>query len=59
MAVKQIMDVHNDFWAQERQCEDTFMKGGPFYIVTTENLPWLLFETEEDFKEGTNILVSP
>lgn len=50
------MEANNDYWAQERQCEEFFCSGGPFYIVTSENLPWLLFETEEDFKEGTNIM---
>ncbi len=50
------MEANNDYWAQERQCEAVFCGGGPFYIVTSENLPWLLFETEEDFKEGTNII---
>ena len=45
-----------DYWAKERFCEDAFLRGGSFYLVTSENLDWLLFETDDDFKRGTNII---
>lgn len=50
------MENNYDFWAKERLCEDAFLRGGPFYLVTSENLDWILFETEEDFKGGTNAI---
>lgn len=45
-----------DYWTRERLCEEAFLSGGPFFLVTSENLNWLLFETVEDFKSGTNII---
>ena len=42
-------------WEREDQCERTFQEGGPFFIVTTENLPWLLFTNEREFRDGTNM----
>lgn len=50
------MRNNNDYWTLENDCKEKFQKGGPYYIITTENLPWLLFEDDEDFKEGTNII---
>ncbi len=50
------MSSNNDFWAQEKVCEEQFFRGGPFYMISTEELPWLLFENDEDFKEGTNMV---
>ena len=50
------MSNNNDFWAQEKVCEEQFLRGGPFYMISTEELPSLLFESEEDFKEGTNMV---
>ena len=50
------MEIKNSYWEQERVCETKFLEGGPFFLLTTEDLPWLLFETEEDFKEGTNVI---
>ena len=32
------------------------MNGGPYFIVTTENLPWLLFTSDQDFMDGTNLV---
>ena len=32
------------------------MNGGPYFIVTTENLPWLLFTSDRDFMDGTNLV---
>lgn len=43
------------YWDKERACEELFLKGGPFFIVTTENLPWLLFTSEREFMDGTNM----
>lgn len=40
---------------RENLCERLFLEGGPYFLVTTENLPWLLFSNDEDFKAGTNI----
>ena len=50
------MEIKNSYWEQERVCETKFLEGGPFFLLTIEDLPWLLFETEEDFKEGTNVI---
>ena len=50
------MSNNNDFWAQEKVCEEQFLSGGPFYMISTEDLPWLLFESDDDFKEGTNLV---
>ncbi len=44
------------FWDKESICEQRFRQGGPFYIVTTENLPWLLFTSEQEFIDGTNMV---
>lgn len=44
------------YWDKERACEQRFLEGGPFYFVTTENLPGLLFASEADFVEGTNMV---
>lgn len=44
------------FWDKENICEQRFRQGGPFYIVTTENLPWLLFTSEQEFIDGTNMV---
>lgn len=52
------MERSNDYWVSERMCEEAFYRGGPFYMVSSEDLPWLLFETEEDFKEGTNMVAT-
>lgn len=45
-----------NFWNREQECERLFLEGGPFYIVTTENLPWLLFACERDFMDGANMV---
>ena len=50
------MENKYDFWTLENDCKETFQKGGPFFIITTEDLPWLLFENDENFKEGTNMV---
>lgn len=44
------------YWERENRCERIFREGGPFFIVTTENLPWLLFSSEQEFKDGTNMM---
>ena len=44
------------FWDKENICEQRYRQGGPFYIVTTENLPWLLFTSEQEFIDGTNMV---
>ena len=44
------------FWEKENYCELQFRDGGPFYFVTTENLPWLLFTNEQAFVDGTNMV---
>lgn len=45
-----------NYWNREQECERLFLEGGPFYIVTTENLPWLLFACERDFMDGANMV---
>lgn len=45
-----------DYWVRKRNCEQAFLEGGPFFIVTTENLPWLLFTSDRDFMDGTNMV---
>ena len=45
-----------NYWNREQECERLFLVGGPFYIVTTENLPWLLFACERDFMDGANMV---
>lgn len=45
-----------NYWNREQECERLFLEGGPFYIVTTENLPWLLFTCERDFMDGANMV---
>ena len=45
-----------NYWNREQDCERLFLEGGPFYIVTTENLPWLLFACERDFMDGANMI---
>ena len=52
------MATQNDYWGKELLCKQAFLEGGPFYIITTENLPWLLFTSEEEFKDGTNIVAT-
>ena len=52
------MESSNNFWEKERLFEEAFYRGGPFFMVSSEDLPWLLFETEEDFKEGTNMVAT-
>lgn len=44
------------YWEKEKECELRFLNGGPFFIVTTENLPWLLFTSDRDFMDGTNLV---
>ncbi len=44
------------YWYKEQDCERLFLEGGPFFIVTTENLPWLLFTCERDFMDGANMV---
>lgn len=44
------------YWEKEKECEWRFMNGGPYFIVTTENLPWLLFTSDRDFMDGTNLV---
>ncbi|MBO4624161.1 MAG: hypothetical protein J5646_01540 [Bacteroidales bacterium] len=44
------------YWEKEKECELRFLDGGPFFIVTTENLPWLLFTCDQDFMNGTNMV---
>ena len=45
-----------NYWNREQECERLFLEGGPFYIVTTENLPGLLFACERDFMDGANMV---
>ena len=45
-----------DIWDKIRNCEQAFLDGGPFFIVTTENLPWLLFTCDREFMDGTNMV---
>ena len=52
------MTTQNEYWERERLCEQAFSNGGPFYIISTENLPWLLYTSEEEFKDGTNIVAT-
>ena len=52
------MATRNEYWIREQLCEQAFLEGGPFYIITTENLPWLLYTSEEEFKDGTNIVAT-
>ena len=40
-----------DYWTRERLCEEALLRGGPFFLVTSENLNWLLFESVEDFQK--------
>lgn len=49
-------EVSMSFWDNENICEQRFRQGGPFYIVTTENLPWLLFTSDHEFIDGTNMV---
>ena len=44
------------YWDKEKQCEQLFREGGPFFIVSTENLPWLLFTSDREFMDGTNMI---
>lgn len=44
-----------NYWDRENECERIFREGGPFFIVTTENLPWLLFTSDREFMDGTNM----
>lgn len=44
------------YWEKEKECEWRFMNGGPYFIVTTENLPWLLFTSDRDFMDGSNLV---
>lgn len=44
------------YWEKEKECELRFLDGGPFFIVTTENLPWLLFTCDQGFMDGTNMV---
>ena len=52
------MTTQNEYWERERLCEQAFLDGGPFYFISTENLPWLLYTSEEEFKDGTNIVAT-
>ena len=45
-----------NYWDKEKQCEKLFQEGGPFFMVTTENLPWLLFTSDREFMDGTNMV---
>lgn len=44
------------YWEKEKECEQRFLNGGPFFFVTTENLPWLLFTCDREFMDGTNMV---
>ena len=44
------MHVRNDYWMRERECERIFAAGGPYYMITTEHLDWLLYKTREEFE---------
>jgi len=48
----------NDYWERERECERVFQEGGPYYMVTTECLEWLLYRSRDEFRVGTNIIAS-
>ena len=47
---------NNDYWIRERECERVFSEGRPYYMITTENLDWLLYRNPEEFKVGTNLV---
>lgn len=40
----------------ENDCEKRFSESGPFFLLTLGQLPFLLFENDEEFIEGNNIL---
>ena len=44
------------YWEKEKECEQRFREGGPFFFVSTENLPWLLFTSDREFMDGTNMV---
>ena len=51
-----VMHVKNDYWMRERECERVFQAGGPYYMITTEQLDWLLYKSKEEFVVGTNLV---
>ena len=50
------MHVKNDFWMRERECERIFAAGGPYYLITTEHVDWLLYKTRDEFITGSNLV---
>lgn len=41
---------------REAECEYSFAEGGPFFLLTLNQLPFLLFENDGEFIEGNNIM---
>ncbi len=50
------MHVTNDFWMRERECERIFAAGGPYFLITTEHLNWLLYKRKEEYIVGSNLV---
>lgn len=47
-------DSREQLWLRERNCEIAFAELGPFWFVTAESLPRVLFAGDDDFKAGMN-----
>ncbi|MBR1406505.1 MAG: hypothetical protein IJ578_06190 [Bacteroidales bacterium] len=45
-----------EYWERERTCEAAFNSGGPYYLMTTSQWPWLMYTNDEEFIQGSNIL---
>jgi hypothetical protein len=50
------MHERNDYWMRERECERIFAAGGPYFMINTEHVDWLLYKTREEFIVGTNLV---
>lgn len=45
-----------DYWEKERSCEAFFRDGGPYYLLTSSQWPWLMYTNDEEFIQGANLL---
>ena len=41
---------------REKECEVNFSKSAPFFMITSESLPWLLYTCDDDFVAGCNLI---
>jgi len=44
------------YWERERECEQLFEQGRPYFFITTPGLDWMMYRSREEYIVGTNLL---